>query len=335
MNIRQIAFLAGVSVASVSRCINQPEKVSAQTREKINRVIQRADYIPNPSAKSLSTGQTKTIMCVIPTLCNEFFNQIVEGSQKVLGEAGYKLLVYSVNDSDTDAIWQSIDQRSMDGMIISGSGLLRNNRELPSRMQVPYVLIENIERSEHSGQEITYVYSDDCHGINLVLEYLYSEGNRRFGVISTSDEYPVTQRRLSEVHRFFERHPDCVFQLESADYAQLAESYEACRRLMNVAENKPTAIFAFNDMMAMAALRYLFQHGIKVPEQVEVFGFDDSPIASYTTPALSTVLAPNRKLGENAAKLLLEKMRGETKETCVLYPVELKLRETTKNALET
>ena len=144
MNIRQIAYLAGVSVATVSRCINQPEKVSEETRNHIIGVMKRVDYIPNPSAKSLSTGYTKTILCVIPTLCNEFFNQLVEGSQAVLREADYKVLVFST-DSIED-FWRRVDQRSVDGMIISGSGFINSEELRMAKIQVPYVLIENMEQ---------------------------------------------------------------------------------------------------------------------------------------------------------------------------------------------
>lgn len=326
MNIRQIAFLAGVSVATVSRCINQPEKVTPKTRQSIEDIMKKNQYVPNPTAKSLSTGHTKTVMCIVPTLCNEFFNQIVEGCQKVLGQFQYKLLVYSTNSGD---IWEQIDQRSVDGMIISGSGIIQQEKLEFDKIKVPYVLIENMEHMEYEEQEVSCVYSDDCCGVKLVLEHLYDKGNRIFGILSTADDYPVTKRRLREVERFFGRHTDCVYHLEQADYADLEASYNACEKLMGQ-RCKPTAIFAFNDMMAIAVLRNLFHHQIKVPDEVEVFGFDGSPIGSYVTPALSTVLAPNRKLGESAAALLVDKLAGNTGNKRILFPVEMKLKETTK-----
>lgn len=327
LNIRQIAFLAGVSVATVSRCINQPEKVMPKTRQKIEDIMKKNKYVPNPAAKSLSTGHTKTVMCVVPTLCNEFFNQVVEGCQKILGQFHYKLLVYSTNGSSD--IWEQIDQRSVDGMIISGSGLFRQEKLKFDKIKVPFVLIENMEHMEYEEQEVSYVYSDDCCGVKLVLEHLYYRGNRTFGILSTADDYPVTHRRLKEVERFFQGHKDCVYHLERADYADLEASYKACEKLMDQSQ-KPTAIFAFNDMMAIAALRNLFHKNIKVPEEVEVFGFDGSPIGNFVTPSLSTVLAPNRRLGESAAALLVDKLAGSTENKRILFPVEMKLRETTK-----
>lgn len=327
MNIRQIAFLAGVSVATVSRCINQPEKVSEETRNHILGVMKRVDYSPNPSAKSLSTGYTKTVLCVIPTLCAEFFNQLVEGSQSVLREADYKVLVFSTDS--IEEFWRRVDQRSIDGMIISGSGFINGEELNLAKIQVPYVLVENMEQSEYPD-DVTYVYSDDYKGVQLALEYLYGEGNRVFGVICTSDTYLVTERRRKAVYDFFENKKDCCLHMEKAHYSDLKETYNACGRLMMLKE-RPTVVFAFNDMMAIAVLRYLVLHGIQVPGEVEVFGFDDIPVAEYVIPSLSTVVAPNYQLGESAARLLLEKLQGNTESKSVLFPVKLKLRETTKN----
>ena len=236
--------------------------------------MKRVDYIPNPSAKSLSTGYTKTILCVIPTLCNEFFNQLVEGSQAVLREADYKVLVFST-DSIED-FWRRVDQRSVDGMIISGSGFINSEELRMAKIQVPYVLIENMEQSE-SPKDVTYVYSDDYKGVQMALEYLYREGNRVFGVISTSDTYLVTERRRKAVYDFFMEKKDCRLCMVKAHYADLQDAYDACGHLMRL-EERPTAIFAFNDMMAIAAMRYLVLHGIRVPEDMEIMGFDLSLI---------------------------------------------------------
>lgn len=114
-------------------------------------------------------------------------------------EADYKVLVFST-DSIED-FWRRVDQRSVDGMIISGSGFINSEELRMAKIQVPYVLIENMEQSE-SPKDVTYVYSDDYKGVQMALEYLYREGNRVFGVISTSDTYLVTERRRKAVYDF-------------------------------------------------------------------------------------------------------------------------------------
>lgn len=332
MNIEEIAKLTGVSVATVSRSINQPEKVSPETRERILKVIRKLDYIPNPSAQSLSTGQTRTVACVVPTLRNEFFNQLVEGSQKILAQSNYKLLIYSQSSLPCQ---NRPDDRSVDGMLLYVSDFSSSEevREYLHGIKVPYVLIGNPEEME-LGHPVTSVYMEDYEGVQMALRYLYAEGNRVFGILAAAGDTFIGRHRARAVRDFFADHPDCVCRMEFVDYSeQLRQSVNCTRRLLEEGE-RPTAMITFNDMMAVGALRCLHSGGIRVPEEMELIGFDDIPLASYFTPALSTIAVPNRRLGEKAAELLLRRLNtGTEMAQCVLYPVELRLRESTKNLI--
>lgn len=328
MNIREIARLANVSVATVSRCLNQPEKVSEKTKKQIMDVIQDRSYKPSPTAQSLSTGQTHMVACIVPTLRNEFFNQLVEGSQKAFAQHGYQLLTYSTNN-DVD-FWENLNQRAVDGLVISGTDFTPDIKERLAKITIPYVLIENSEEFENLCENPKTVYIEDYNGVQLALKYLYAEGNRIFGIVCFNDDTFVTRRRIKAVEDFFAKHHDCTYFLEKSDYTDLAQSVAACESLL--AKNpRPTAIFTFNDMIAAGTLRCLKNHGIHVPEEIELIGFDDIPLASFLTPALSTVSAPNRSLGEKAAEILLKAIDGKTASVSVIYPVELKLRESTQN----
>lgn len=331
MTIREIAKLTGVSVATVSRSINQPDKVSPETRERILEVIEQMDYVPNPSAQSLSTGQTRTIACIVPTLRNEFFNQVVEGCQKVLGQANYKLQIHSL--SSAPAGKSKPDERGVDGMILYVSDFASSEEVLDylQSIKVPYVLIGNPDQLVLEQQPIS-VYMEEYEGMQMALRYLYLEGNRCFGVLAAAGNSFISGRRIQAVKDFFAEHVDCTYQMEFVDYDdQLRQSVEATRRLLEN-EVRPTAMITFNDMMAMGALRCLHCRGISIPEEMEIIGFDDIPLSSYVTPALSTISAPNRRLGEKAAELLLQRLTtGHDFSKCVLYPVELRLRESTKN----
>ncbi|NCE65818.1 LacI family transcriptional regulator [Pseudoflavonifractor sp. 524-17] len=331
MTIKEIAKLTGVSVATVSRCINQPDKVSPATRDRITQVVRRMGYVPNASAQSLSTGQTRTIACVVPTLSNEFFSQLVEGSQKVFSMAGYKLQIYSLNSLPPEQ--RKPDQQGVDGMILYVSDFRTSKevRDYLQSIQVPYVLIGNPDQMRLDRPPIS-VYMEDYEGVQMALRYLYAEGNRHFGVLAASGNSFVSDHRIQAAEDFFRLHPDCTCQIEFVDYGdQLSQSLVSTARLLAY-ETRPTAMITFNDMMAVGAIRCLKTRGLRVPEDMEIIGFDDIPLASYVTPALSTIAAPNRRLGEKAAELLLRRLACNMDFTqCVLYPVELRLRETTKN----
>ena len=330
MNIKEVARVAGVSVATVSRSLNQPHKVSDETRNRILEIISKLDYVPNPSAKSLSTGKTRTVACIMPTLRNEFFNQLVEGCQKVLSYANYRMLIYSMNNNEH--YLECIDQRSVDGIIISGSDFTQHTRSNLNLITVPYVLIEHVDQFESLTHMPASVYIEDYNGVQLALKYLYAEGNRCFGILGGISEYIVTQRRLRAVYDFFERHPDCTYYVSNSDYSDLEQAHLMGQAFLKKTP-RPTAIFAFNDMMAAGVLRSVLSSGIKVPEEIEVMGFDDIPLGRFFTPSLSTVSAPNTRLGEKAAELLLSKLSGKPAPQSVLYPVDLHLRESTKNTV--
>ena len=330
VNIREIAKKAKVSVATVSRCLNQPEKVSEETRNKILKIMREAKYMPSPSAQSLSTGQTRMIGCMVPSLHNAFFAQLAEGCQRVLTQHGYRMLVYTT-DHESD-FWNHFNQRGVDGLVISGTDFTISAKPQIDKIVIPYVLIENSEEMQSIAQSPKTVYIDDAQGVQTALQYLYAEGNRVFGVVAFAHDTFVTQRRSRAVREFFATHPDCTFYEQSSDYTDLYQAQEACRAFLTK-EPRPTAIFTFNDMIAAGVVRHLLESGVHIPGEMEIIGFDDIPLASFYTPSLSTVSAPNRRLGEKAAEMLLRSIEGKASVDSILFPVDLKLRESTKNSV--
>ncbi len=331
MTIRELAELTGVSVATVSRSLNQPDKVSPKTRERILEAIRHNDYVPNPSAQSLSTGQTRTIGCIVPSLRNEVFNQMVEGSQKVLALAGYKVLIYTTYNESR--FWEKMDQRSVDGIIFTGSNLTPELAKNLQYITVPYVLIESIEQVNLPFEPPHSVFLEDYNGVQMALQYLYAEGNRRFGVVSGNDGTLPTLRRRRAAEDFFAHHPDCIWQIESTSYDSLEQAGDVVQQFWKDGQ-WPTAFFCFNDMIAAGVQRGLLSRGLRIPGDAEIIGFDNIPLSRYLTPSLSTVAAPNHRLGEKAAEILLARIGGRVMPKMVLYPVELCLRESTKNLLD-
>lgn len=331
MNIREIAKLADVSVATVSRCVNKPEKVAEATRVKIEGIIKEYGYTPNPSAQSLSTGMTKTVACVVPDLRNEFFVQLVEGSQAVLAKAGYRLLIFTTEKKT--GFWENFDQRTIDGVIVSGIAVPGDAEQTLSALRIPYILIDHTERLKKSSR-ISNVYVNDDEGITHALDFLYKENNRRFGIIcGNKDDGMLTKRRMKAVKAFFNDHEDAEYALEYGNYTDLGVSLEACERLLD-RRDRPTAILAFSDMIAAGALRCIQRNGVKIPEEIELIGFDDIPLSAYFNPPLTTLSPHNDRMGEKAAELLLKRFDSDQPAEHIMFSSELILRETTKNVLD-
>lgn len=329
MNIKELAEIANVSVATISRCINTPERVAPKTREYVNSIIEKYGYTPNPSAQMLSTGTTRIVACLVPNLNNEFFTQMVGGAQEVLAAAGYKTLVSAVGQGKD--ILSSVDVRIADGLVISGIAFQGSIGEAIEDLSIPVVVIDHPD-ALGDRLDVPSVYIQDDDGILRALEFLYNEGNRRIGILlgNESDKSILAQRRIRTMEAFFKTHPEAICIMEYGHYTNLEISKEACERML-CRKDRPTAIFAVSDMIALGAHNAIMKRRLRMPDEIELIGFDDIPLSAYFTPAMSTVAAPNRELGSCAAQMLLKRLSGNEEAEHKLLPVELKLRQTTRN----
>ncbi|WP_170290887.1 LacI family DNA-binding transcriptional regulator [Neomoorella glycerini] len=329
IDIKSIAAKAGVSVATVSRALNRPEMVRPATREKILALVEDLGYKPNPLARGLATGKTNQIALVVPTLNNSFFGQLAEGSQNFLISQGYSLVIFSSQGYAEKelTIIKNLDQRQVDGLILSGSGFFPSDYQpILEQIKVPAVLVEHLPDDPH----LSSVYIDDRAGTTMAIQFLISRGHRQIGVIAGNPRMVTTCRRLQTVKYVLKEAgiPLTKKQVAYGDYALLESGANALLTLITKNSNPPTAIFAFNDILAIGALKAAQQLGIKIPADLAIIGFDDIPSAAFCTPSLSTIHSPSLELGRQAARLLLEQLNQENAPVKkVLLPVELVLRE--------
>lgn len=327
LDMKAIAEQAGVSVATVSRALNRPEMVRPATREKILALVKDLGYKPNPLAQGLVTGRTGQIALVVPTLNNSFFGQLVEGCQKFLIPQGYNLVIFSSQEYTEKelTILRNLDQRRLDGLILSGSGFFPDDYQpILEQIRIPAVLIEHLPDIPH----LSSVYIDDYAGTTMAVQYLVNRGHRQLGVIAGNSHMLTTSRRLKAVKTVLKEAnlPLAGRQIVYGDYSSL-ESGAACLETLLKSPHPPTAVFAFNDILAIGALKAALETGLKIPGDLAIMGFDDIPMAAYCNPSLSTVHSPSLELGQQAARLLLEQLNQEKAPVKkVLLPVELVLR---------
>lgn len=328
--IRDIAREAGVSTATVSRALNTPDLVLPETREKIFAVINHVNYVPNPLAKALSTGRTNIIAMVLPTMENAVFAMIAEGCQRYLVQINLNLVVITGNRyarKELD-ILQSVDQRLIKGIIISGSAFTKaNHKKILANLKVPSVIIENLPNPKYNT-----IYIDDINGFEKITDYFIQQGHRRIGLIAGEPSFIVTQRRFAAVQNYLENRYRGMVELVrvSALFSSIQSGMKAMHTLFDMSD-PPTAVMCMNDLLAIGALRAARERAMRVPDDVSIMGFDDIPIARYYSPTLSTVQCPNLELGEQAARLLVKQIDnpGTSREN-ILLPVTLQIRESTR-----
>lgn len=300
--IKHVAKEAGVSVATVSRVMNHSDLVAEATRAVVLEVATRLGYTPHGAARSLITNRTSTVGVLLPDLYGEFFSEVIRGIDQASRREGYHVIVSS-SHSDHHALETVL--RSMWGRVDGLILMIPDIRVKAIASQLPDgfpVVLMNCAGDTNSHDAISIANYD---GAYAMTQHLVSRGHRRIAVIKGSAKNNDAAERLRGYRAALR---DTGLTAEPALEAQgdfsEGSGYQAAAELARL-DPRPTAIFAFNDAMAIGALSALREARLRVPEDIAVAGFDDIPMARYIEPPLSSVHVDISVLGERAAHLLL------------------------------
>jgi LacI family transcriptional regulator len=297
--------LADVSVATVSRVLNDSGPVSEEARQRIERVASRLRYAPNGAARSLITRRTHTIGVLLPDLYGEFFSEVIRGIDLVAQRSGYHMLVSS-SHSEQQALEAALGamRGRVDGLIVMSPDL--DQRTLRSSLAAcPAVVLLNCAARTADFDAIKI---DNVGGAAAMTCHLLGMGHRRIAFISgAAGNVDAEERRRGyrSAMRAAKVERDPLMEIDG-DFTE-SGGYRAAKALLGI-EDRPTAIFAANDSMAIGALSALREAGVSVPEEIAVTGFDDIPIAQYTSPPLTSVHVPILDLGERATERLVDSL---------------------------
>jgi len=292
-----VARVAGVSVATVSRVLNEKGPVRAETRQRVLEVVSQLQYVPHSAARSLSTRKTMSIGVLLPDVHGAFFSEIVRGIDLVARAAGFHLLVSGSHSdpAETAAVLQALHGR-VDGLILMAPGLggawLRDS--LPRRL--PVVLLND----DGSAPEHSSIRIDNRRGARMAVEYLLGLGHRDIAFVAGPAGNADAAERLrgyEEALRGGGLLPQARHEL-AGDFSEQSGATAGAAIAQLVP--RPTAVFAANDAMAVGCMAALREHGLEVPHDVSLVGFDDIPMARYLTPPLTTVQVPAAELGRRA-----------------------------------
>ena len=306
--IKDVAREAGVSVATVSRVMNDSGPVSEETRRRIREVAQRMRFTPNLAARSLITARTTTLGVLLPDLYGEFFSEVIRGVDQAARRHGYHLLVSSshADRAETEAALRAMRGR-VDGLIIMSPDLDARAlvQNLPDRL--PLVLLN----SALEGDAYDSLTIENFQGATAMVRHLVGLGHRRIAMIKGAARNHDAAERLRGYRAALrkagiERVPEWELAGDFTD----GSGYRAVAELLRL-DPRPTAVFAANDAMAIGAMSALREAGIDVPGEMAVTGFDDIPVARYVSPALTSVRVPIWEMGERATERVLRMLVGK------------------------
>lgn len=309
VTIKDVARRAGFSVATVSRVLNnKDDAVRPETRRRVEEAAAELGYTPNRAARSLITRKTHAFGVILPDLHGEFFSEVIRGIERTAQQEGYHLLVSSSHShrDEIEAAVQAMHGR-IDGLVIMSPGIPARDLLPALPASLPCVLLN----CDTDGAACPGVNIDNYGGARGMVRHLLAGGHRRIAIIKGEPGNHDARERLRGYRDALAEAgvaADPALEAEG-DFGEAAGG-RAVRTLLELTE-RPTAIFAANDSMAIGALSALRLAGVEVPGDMAVAGFDDIPIARYASPPLSSVHVPIQELGAAAVTRLLAAIGGD------------------------
>jgi LacI family transcriptional regulator, repressor for deo operon, udp, cdd, tsx, nupC, and nupG len=310
-NIYEVAKRAGVSTATVSRVLSQPSVVSPGTRLKVLEAVEHLGYTPNSAAKNLRTLRTGKLLVTVPDVSNPFFSLILQGIEDAAQREGYAVLVGDTqHDEEREERYAlMLRRKEADGLIFLGHRLPQEAARFADTLapRCPPV-VNGCEFNPRLG--VPSVHIDNAKAASEAMDHLYRLGHRRVGIVTGPLVSPLSRDRLrGATARAKAQKAERDFVVMNGDFS-IESGAAAAERLLGRRE-APTAIFCFNDEMAMGAIETARRRGLLVPLDVSIVGFDDIRFARCVDPPLTTVAQPMRAIGEGTVRLVLEILNGE------------------------
>jgi len=313
ISIKDIARAAHVSHSTVSRALRNSSLVNSQTRALIHRIAEEQGYTVSAVGRSLATNRTGTIGVVVTTIADPFAGEVVSGVEEFALSHRYAVILAACHadpDRELRAV-HSLQERRVDGILVMASRIGALYLQMLSKMKVPIVLIN----SHHPGEFVYSVRIDNVDGAHLATKHLADLGHRRIAYIGDKFGFQSDMERFKGYREILEEagfgyEPELVSHGDGTPEGGM----EAMRRLLNLAD-RPTAVFCYNDREAFGAMRAIREHGLRVPSDVSLVGFDDLFLSSFADPPLTTIRQPKREMGFLAGEILLKLLSGEKPES--------------------
>lgn len=308
--MKDVAQKANVSTATVSRALMNPDKVSQSTRNRVEQAALEVGYLPQSLGRNMKRNESRTILVIVPDICDPFFSEIIRGIEVTAAEQEYLVLIGDCahQNRQEKTFIDLIITKQIDGMLLLGSRLpfdagVEEQRNLP-----PMVMANEFAPE----LELPTVHIDNLTAAFNAVNYLHELGHRRIGCIAGPEEMPLCHYRLQGYVQALRRSGITV---DPHYIARGNFTYEAGANALEqllALPVPPTAVFCHSDIMALGALSLAKRRGLKVPEDLSIIGFDNISLSEFCDPPLTTVAQPRFDIGREAMLLLLDQLHGHS-----------------------
>ncbi|OBX08067.1 substrate-binding domain-containing protein [Gallibacterium genomosp. 3] len=317
--MKDIARIAKVSTSTVSHVINNSRYVSDEMREKIMKVVHELNYTPSAVARSLKVKETKTLGMLVTATSNPFFAEVVSGVEHYCNQHQYNLIISST-DGDEARLLQNIQtliQKQVDGLLLMYSDS-RHSIVKQLNVQLPMVIMDWWPTALNADR----IYENSESGAYLATKTLIEQGHQKIAIITGKLDKSLAHNRLIGYKKALQDanltvHPEWIIE----SHFDFEGGVEGMKKLLQCTD-RPTAIFACSDTIAVGVYQVAWQHGLRIPEDLSVIGYDNIMLSQYLTPPLTTIHQPKAELGELAVETLLQRIKSPQQEykTLMLEP---------------
>jgi LacI family transcriptional regulator len=328
-DIRRVAELAGVSLGTVSNVLNRPHLVAERTRRRVEQAIAETGFVRNGSARQLRAGHSPLIGLIVLDVSNPFFTEVARGVEDAANAADSIVVLCNSDDASAkeQRYLQSLEEQRVQGILITPVNSSEASVQRVRNHGIAVVLLDHPSRST----DLCSVAVDDVLGGELAATHLLTQGHRCIGFLHG----PATIRQIAErqrgvlraVKRFGLDPQTAVLNITAS--AQNTSEGEASVEMLFASEQRPTAVFCANDLLALGLMRGLAKRGIRIPQDIAIVGYDDVDFANVLSPPLTTIRQPKYELGYKAAQLLLEETQNPEHHAHqqIMFKPELLVRE--------
>lgn len=307
--MKDVALKAKVSTATVSRALMNPDKVSQSTRSRVEQAALEVGYFPQSMGRNVKRNESRTILVIVPDICDPFFSEIIRGIEVTAAEQGYLVLIGDCahQNQKEKTFLNLIITKQIDGMVLLSSRL-PFDASVEEQRNLPPMVMSNEFAPE---LELPTVHIDNLTAAFNAMNYLLDLGHKRIGCIAGPEDMPLCHYRLQGYVQALRRSGIVVdpHYIARGDFTFEAGA-NALKQLLEQ-PLPPTAVFCHSDVMALGTLSWAKRQGLKVPDDLSIIGFDNIALAEFCDPPLTTVAQPRFDIGREAMLLLLDQMQGQ------------------------
>ncbi|SFL96344.1 LacI family DNA-binding transcriptional regulator [Halanaerobium salsuginis] len=307
VNIYDVAKKAGVGIGTVSRVLNNSQKVKEETRDKVLEVMKELNYRPNKLAQNLASQTANAIAVIVPTFIDHYFVEVLKGIQDALEEEKIDLILYKIDKDEKmmDKIMDIVQSKKVDGIAAVTMDISKQDYKDLLKEDIPVVLADEKTSDFHS------IYLDDIKGAEMAINYLLNLGHKKIAFIDGLKESQHGSDRLKGVKKALEsRNLQLVSELLKFGDFHTKDGYQSMQEILSLPEEKwPTAVFAASDNQAIGVLQAMEEKELKAPDDIAVVGYDNIELAKYLK--ITTIWQPMYQLGHLTIEVLLKAINGE------------------------